>query len=59
LVSRVKTNWTHSTTTTTQALLEYTGNMWMRIHDTLEEYGIDTLLANSFKTKTIAEAKIK
>ena len=41
------------------AVLESTGNMWMRIHDTLEENGIDTLLANTFKTKIIAEAKIK
>jgi len=56
LLSRVKTN---STTTTTQAVLESTGNMWMRIHDTLEENGIDTILANPYKTKIIAEAKIK
>ena len=59
LLSRVKTNGTHSTTTTTQAVLESTGNMWMRIHDTLEENGIDTILANPYKTKIIAEAKIK
>jgi transposase len=58
LLSKVKTNGTHSTTTTTtQAVLESTGNMWMRIHDTLEENGIDTLLANPYKTKIIAEAK--
>jgi transposase len=58
LLSRVKTNGTHSTTTITQAVLESTGNMWMRIHDTLEENGIDTLLANPYKTKIItAEAK--
>lgn len=31
----------------------------MRIHDTLEENGIDTKLANPHKTKIIAEAKIK
>ncbi|MDR4491493.1 MAG: transposase [Candidatus Nitrosocosmicus sp.] len=43
----------------TQAVLESTGNMWMRIHDTLEENGIDTILANPYKTKIIAEAKIK
>lgn len=58
LLSRVKTNGTHYTTTT-QAVLESTGNMWMRIHDTLEENGIDTVLANPYKTKIIAEAKIK
>ena len=33
--------------------------MWIRIHDTLEENGIDTILANPYKTKIIAEAKIK
>jgi transposase len=43
----------------THAVLESTGNMWMRIHDTLEEKGIDTILANPYKTKIIAEAKIK
>ena len=41
------------------AVLESTGNMWMRIHDNLEENGIDTKLANPYKTKIIAEAKIK
>jgi transposase len=41
------------------AVLESTGNMWTRIHDTLEESGIDTILANPYKTKIIAEAKIK
>jgi transposase len=41
------------------AVLESTGNMWMRIHDTLEDNGIDTILANTFKTKIIAQAKIK
>ncbi|MGD9534309.1 MAG: hypothetical protein AB7V56_11120 [Candidatus Nitrosocosmicus sp.] len=34
--------------------------MWIRIHDTLEENGIDTVLANPYKTKIIAtDAKIK
>jgi len=33
--------------------------MWIRIHDTLEENGIDTIFANPYKTKIIAEAKIK
>lgn len=41
------------------AVLESTGNMWMRIHDMLEEIGIDTKLANPYKTRIIAEAKIK
>jgi transposase len=62
LLSRIQANKTSHTitiTTTTQAVLESTGNMWMRIHDTLEENGIDTILANPYKTKIIAEAKIK
>ncbi|MDN5847196.1 MAG: hypothetical protein L0H53_13090 [Candidatus Nitrosocosmicus sp.] len=61
LLSRVRTSEIRSTTTTvaTQAVLESTGNMWMRIHDTLEENGIDTVLANPYKTRIIAEAKIK
>jgi transposase len=41
------------------AVLESTANMWIRIHDTLEENGIDTILANPYKTKIITEAKIK
>jgi transposase len=41
------------------AVLESTGNMWMRIHDMLEGNGIDTKLANPYKTRIIAEAKIK
>ncbi len=42
-----------------RAVIESTGNMWMRIHDTLEDHGIDTVLANPVKTKMVAEAKIK
>ena len=33
------------------AVLESKGNMWMRVHDTLEDNGIDTILANPYKTK--------
>ena len=42
-----------------RAVVESTGNMWMRIHDTLEDYGVETVLANPVKTKVIAQAKIK
>ncbi len=31
----------------------------MRIHDKLEENGIDTILANPYKIKIIAQAKMK
>ena len=41
------------------AISESTGNMWMRIHDILEDNGIDTILANPYRTKIIAQAKIK
>jgi transposase len=41
------------------AVLESTGTMWMRIHDTLEDDGIYTILANPYKTKIIAQAKRK
>jgi hypothetical protein len=33
------------------AILESTVNIWMRIHNMLEEIGIDTKLANQYKTK--------
>ena len=42
LLYRVKTNGTHYTVA--QAVLESIGNMWMRIYDTLEENGVDTVL---------------
>jgi transposase len=38
---------------------ESTGNYWIRLHDTLEDNGIDTVLANPIKTKIIAQAKLK
>ena len=55
LLSRIQSHGKCST----RAVLESTGNMWMKIHDTLEENEIDTKLANPYKTKIIAEAKIK
>ena len=41
------------------AVVESTGNYWIRMHDMLEENGIDTLLANPLETKTIAKARLK
>src|SRR6476661_5353851 len=55
LLSRIQSHGKCST----RAVLESSGNMWMKIHDTLEDNGIDTVLANPYKTKIIAEAKIK
>ena len=60
LIERIQSNRScEQHPTTCNAVLESTGNMWMRIHDTLEDNGIDTILANTFKTKIIAQAKIK
>jgi transposase len=42
-----------------EAVVESTANMWIRIHDTLEDNGINTVLTNPYKTRIIAEAKIK
>ena len=42
-----------------RAVVESTANYWIRIHDMLEDHGVDTILANPRKTKLIAEAKIK
>jgi transposase len=42
-----------------KAVMESTGNYWIRLHDTLEENGIDAVLANPIKTKAIAKAKLK
>lgn len=42
-----------------RAVIEATGNHWIRFYDTLIEHGIETLLANPVKTRMIAEARIK
>ncbi len=42
-----------------RAVCESTANYWIRLHDTLEENGIDTVLAHPAKTKMIAQAKLK
>jgi transposase len=41
------------------AVCESTANYWIRLHDTLEENGIDTILAHPEKTRIIAQAKLK
>jgi hypothetical protein len=33
--------------------------MWIRIHDRLEDNGINTVLANPYKTQIIAEANVE
>jgi len=42
-----------------QAVCESTANYWIRLHDALEDNGIDTVLAHPAKTKIIAQAKLK
>ena len=42
-----------------KAVVESTGNLWIQIHDILENFGIDVVLSNPTKTRLIAEAKIK
>ncbi|MCX6656732.1 MAG: IS110 family transposase [Candidatus Bathyarchaeota archaeon] len=42
-----------------KAVVESTGNLWIQIHDRLEEHGFDVALSNPSKTRLIAEAKVK
>jgi len=42
-----------------KAVVESTGNLWIQIYDILEKYGIEVFLSNPWKTRLIAEAKIK
>ena len=42
-----------------RAVCESTANYWIRLHDTLEENGIDTVLAYPAKTRIIAQARLK
>ncbi|MGI0088418.1 MAG: IS110 family transposase [Nitrosotalea sp.] len=44
---------------TATAVVESTGNYWIRLHDTLEDNGINTLLANPLQVKAIAKARLK
>jgi transposase len=42
-----------------KAVVESTGNMWLKTYEALESKGIEVKLANPLKTKAIAEAKVK
>jgi len=42
-----------------KAVVESTGNMWMKTYEAFEETGIEVKLANPSKTRVIAEARIK
>ena len=42
-----------------KAVVESTGNLWIQVYDRLEAYGFTVLLSNPYKTRLIAEAKVK
>ena len=42
-----------------KAVVESTDNLWIQVHDRLEAHGFDVALSNPYKTRLIAEAKIK
>jgi transposase len=42
-----------------RAVVEATGNHWIKLYDTLTKNGVKTILANPVKTRMIAEARIK
>jgi transposase len=42
-----------------KVVVESTENLWIQIHDKLEEHGFDVALSNLSKTRLIAEAKVK
>ena len=42
-----------------KAVVESTGNLWIQIHDRLEAHGFNVALSNPYKTRLIAEAKVK
>jgi len=44
---------------TVQVAVESTGNLWIRLYDCLEERGIRIVLSNPYKTRLIAEARVK
>jgi transposase len=40
-------------------VMESTNTLWMKLYDALEEEGIPVVLANPYKTRVIAESKLK
>lgn len=42
-----------------KAVIESTGNLWIRLYNSLEGVGVRVVLANPKKTKAIAEARLK
>lgn len=44
---------------TVKAAIESSGNLWVQTYEALEENGFQVVLSNPFKTRAIADAKIK
>ena len=42
-----------------RAVLESTGNLWVKTYEILEEHGVPVKLANPLQTKAIAQARVK
>jgi len=42
-----------------RVVLESTGSLWMKLYDAIEEHGLEAVLSNPYKTRLIAEARIK
>lgn len=39
--------------------MESTGSLWVKLYDAIEERGLEAVLSNPYKTRLIAEARIK
>ena len=55
----IQTLLDRASSTGCKAVLESTGNLWIRLYEVLEDRGIEVKLANPCKTKAIASATIK
>jgi len=42
-----------------KVVIESTGNLWMKLYDAIEARGLETVLSNPYKTRLIADARIK
>lgn len=42
-----------------KVVIESTGNLWMKLYDAIEAHGLEAVLSNPYKTRLIAEARIK
>jgi len=42
-----------------RVVMESTGSLWVKLYDIIEEHGLSAVLSNPYKTRLIAEARIK